>query len=185
MHYELPKIFCFINEYEENYIKRLQKNIAIIYRNYKKDTNKHKIIKIKNLCKRQKRKFYLANNIKIALQLDLDGVYIPSFNKDIRINCFQKKKRFKILGSAHNINEIRYKELQKVNCIFLSPIFLTKKSNKFLGIFKFRNLANYTRKKVICLGGIRKNNLNKIKLLNSYGLSSVSLFKENIKYIRF
>ena len=115
----------------------------------------------------------------------MDGVYIPSFNKDIRINCFQKKKRFKILGSAHNINEIRYKELQKVNCIFLSPIFLTKKSNKFLGIFKFRNLANYTRKKVICLGGIRKNNLNKIKLLNSYGLSSVSLFKQNIKYISF
>ena len=57
MHYELPKIFCFINEYEENYIKRLQKNIAIIYRNYKKDTNKHKIIKIKNLCKDKKENF--------------------------------------------------------------------------------------------------------------------------------
>ena len=84
-----------------------------------------------------------------------------------------------------NIAEIRNKELQRVNCIFLSPIFITKKSNKFLGIQKFNILSNYTKAKVICLGGIKKNNLNKIKLLNSYGFSSVSLFKENIKYIRF
>jgi len=77
------------------------------------------------------------------------------------------------------------KELQKVNCIFLSPIFITKKSNKFLGIHKFNNLTNYTKKKIICLGGIKKNNLKKIKLLNTYGFSSVSLFRQNIKYISF
>ena len=163
----------------------MQKNIAIIYRNYNKTINKYEIIKIKNICKKTKRKFYLSNNIKMALKLDLDGVYIPSFNRELKINYFQKKKKFKILGSAHNIKEIKHKELQKVNCIFLSPIFLTKKSNKFLGIQKFNNLANYTKTKVICLGGIRINNLNKIKLLNSYGISSVSLFKQNIKYIRF
>ena len=50
---------------------------------------------------------------------------------------------------------------------------------------KFNNLANHTKTKVICLGGIKKNNLKKIKLLNAYGLSSVSLFKQNIKYVRF
>ena len=127
----------------------------------------------------------MANNIKIALQLDLDGIYIPSFNKELKINNFTKKKKFKILGSAHNISEIRQKEKQRVSCIFLSPVFITKKSNKFLGIHKFNNLKKYTKKKIICLGGINKNNLNKIKLLNIYGLSSVSLFKQNIKYIRF
>jgi len=31
MHDQLPKIFCFIKNYNENYIKRLNKNIAIIY----------------------------------------------------------------------------------------------------------------------------------------------------------
>ena len=183
MHDKLPKIFCFISDYKENYIKRLPKNIAIIYRNYKKNINIREINKIKNLCK-NKRKFFLANNIKIAIQLDLDGVYIPSFNKDLKINCFSKKKKFKILGSAHNVYEIKQKELQKVSCIFLSPLFPTKKSNNFLGIHKFNNLTNYTKKKIICLGGIKKNNLNKIKLINAYGFSSVSLFEENIKYIR-
>ena len=95
MHFQLPKIFCFISDYQENYIKRLQKNIAIIYRNYNKNINKLEIIKIKSLCKKTKRKFFLSNNIKLALKLDLDGVYIPSFNKDLRINCFQKKKILK------------------------------------------------------------------------------------------
>ena len=41
----------------------------------------------------------------------------------------------------------------------------------------------YTKIKVICLGGIKQNNLNKIKLLKVHGFSSVSLFKQNIKYI--
>ena len=127
----------------------------------------------------------MANNIKIALQLDLDGIYIPSFNKELKINNFTKKKKFKIFGSAHNISEIRQKEKQRVSCIFLSPVFITKKSNKFLGIHKFNNLANLTSKKIVCLGGIKKNNLKKIKLLNTYGFSSVSLFRQNIKYISF
>ena len=81
MHDQLPKIFCFIKDYNENYIKRLNKNIAIIYRNYNKNLNKIEIKKIKKICEKNRRKFYLANNIKVALELDLDGVYIPSFNK--------------------------------------------------------------------------------------------------------
>ncbi len=185
MHNKFPKIFCFINNYEKNYIKRLPKNIAIIYRNYKKNINKIEISKIKKLCKKTNRKFYLSNNIKIALELNLDGVYIPAFNKELKINYFNKKKKFQILGSAHNISEIRQKELQNVELIFLSPIFKTLKSNNFLGIQKFNYLSKYTKKKVICLGGINKKNLNKIKLLNTNGISSVSLFKQNIKYIRF
>ena len=183
MHFELPKIFSFISGYNENYIKRLSNNIAIIYRNYNKILDKNEILKIKKLCKKNGKKFFLANNIKIAIKLDLDGVYIPSFNKEIKINSYNKKKNFIILGSAHNIYEIRIKELQHVNYIFLSPLFFVKKSKKFLGIHKFNRLKNYTKKKLICLGGIKKNNLNKIKLVNACGFASVSLFNENIKYI--
>ena len=117
------------------------------------------------------------------MQLDLDGIYIPSFNKELKINYFAKKKNFIVLGSAHNISEIRQKELQNVNCIFLSPVFITKKSNKYLGIQKFNNLTNYTSKKIICLGGMNTNNLKKVKLLKTHGFASVSLFKKKIKYI--
>ncbi len=120
----------------------------------------------------------------MALQLDLDGVYIPSFNKQIRSNIYTKKKKFKILGSAHNLREIRTKELQGVECIFLSPIFPIKKKKTFLGIYKFNAMKNYTKNKVICLGGIKINNLKKLKLYNPYGFASVSLFKKKIQYIK-
>ena len=49
------------------------------------------IIKIKNFCKNTNKKFYLSNNIKVAIKLDLDGVYLPSFNKQIIQNCYLHK----------------------------------------------------------------------------------------------
>ena len=178
MHNDLPKIYCFIDEYNKEYIKKLSKNIAIIYRNYNKKINISLVKDIKQFCKINRRKFFLANNIKIAIKLNLDGVYIPSFNKKNEINYYNKKRNFIVLGSAHNLKEIRIKEKQKVNCIFLSPIFYIKKSKKSLGIQKFNFLPNYTKKKIICLGGLNKKNMKKIKLLNIYGIASISLFKK-------
>ena len=54
--------------------------------------------------------------------MDLDGVYIPSFNNDLKHLNYPKKKNFLVLGSAHNIKEIRIKEMQKVDSIFFSSI---------------------------------------------------------------
>ena len=122
-------------------------------------------------------KLYLANNIKLALKLDLDGVYIPAFNKDYKINSYNFKKKFKILGSAHNLKEIRTKELQKVDYLFLSPLFLSKKNNTELGIYKFMNLSKKTKRRIICLGGINRDNLKKIKLIKPDGIAAISYFQ--------
>ena len=85
MHNNLPKIYYFINEFDQNHIRKLNKNIALIYRNYEKKVDEKLIKQIKKFCKIQKRKLFLSNNLKIALKLNLDGVYIPSFNKNIRL----------------------------------------------------------------------------------------------------
>ena len=183
MHNDLPKIYCFIDKFNKEHIKKLNKNIAIIYRNYDEKLDISLIKNINQFCKKNRRKFFLANNIKTAIKLSLHGVYIPSFNKKMDINYYTKKKNFFILGSAHNLAEIRNKEAQKVNCIFLSPLFFIPKSKKFLGIHKFNSLSYFTKKKIICLGGINKNNLKKTKLINTYGVASISLFKKKIKYI--
>ena len=73
-------------------------------------------------------KLYLSNNVKLALILNLDGAYIPAFNRDLRCNSYHFKKKFKIIGSAHNLKELRTKELQNVDYLFLSPLFLSKKT---------------------------------------------------------
>ena len=123
----------------------------------------------------RKIKFYLSNNIKLAIKLNLDGVYIPSFNKSKKHLAFSLKKKFEIIGSAHNIKELRTKEIQNVNSIFISSIF--KKNKNYLGINKFKLISNLTKKKVVALGGISKKNINKLKLLNNSEFAGISYFE--------
>ena len=121
--------YYFINRFDTNNIDKLDKQTALIYRNYNsKTTDKKLILKIKKYCKIKKIKFYLSNNIKLAIKLDLDGAYIPSFNKSTKHLAFSLKKNFKIIGSAHNIKEIKIKEIQNVNRIFLSSVFKKNKN---------------------------------------------------------
>ena len=82
MHNKIPNKYYFINKFDTNYIDKQDKNTAIIYRNYSSEIlSKKLILKIKNYCKKKGNKFYLSNNIKLAIKLNLDGAYIPSFNK--------------------------------------------------------------------------------------------------------
>lgn len=155
----------------------LSSNCNVIFRNYHKKLDFKKIIKIKKICKKNRIKFYLANDIKLAIQANLDGVYIPSFNKSLNLNNFRNsRKNFVILGSAHNISELRFKEKQGVNLIFLSPLFLTKNYHSNLGVIKFNLISKISKKSIVALGGIRKNNLNKLKMVNADGFSGITIF---------
>ena len=169
--------FYFINKYHKSLINNLEKNIHIIYRNYEKKHNINEILKIKKLCKQTNRKFFLANNLKLAIQLRLDGIYIPSFNKEL----FPKilfRKHFYVLGSAHNLKEILEKRKQNVELLFISPIFKIKKRNYFLGPIKYNILANHFKKKTIALGGINKNNIKIINKINCFGFASISYIEK-------
>ncbi len=168
--------YYFINKFETNNIDKLDNQTTIIYRNYSSETvNEKLILKIKNYCKKKGIKFYLSNNIQIAIKLNLDGAYIPSFNKDTKHLAFSFKKNFKIVGSAHNLGEIRIKETQNVDEIFLSSLF--KKNKNYLGINKFKLLSKLTRKEVVVLGGISKENLKKLKILNQSKFAGISYFE--------
>ena len=94
------------------------------------------------------------------MNLDLDGVYLPSFNTKLNLAQINVKEKFSIIGSAHSIKEIRIKEKQGVELLFLSPLFKTK-----------------TNKKVIALGGITSQNLNKLKMINAFGFAGITIFK--------
>ena len=177
MHNNIPAYFLFINCFEEDHIRKLDKKIAIIYRNYSIVHNKKTILKIKKTCKECGKKFYLSNNLKLAMNLDLDGVYLPSFNTKLNLAQINVKEKFSIIGSAHSIKEIRIKEKQGVELIFLSPLFKTKKNKKILNPTRFNYLASKTNKKVIALGGITSQNLNKLKMINAFGFAGITIFK--------
>jgi len=152
--------YYFINKFDTNNIDKQDKHTAIIYRNYsKKIVDPTLILKIKKYCKKKSIKFYLSNNIKLAIKLDLDGAYIPAFNKSLKHLAYSYKNKFKIVGSAHNLKEIRMKEKQNAKKIFLSSLF--KKNKNFLGINKFKSLSKLTNQKIVILGGISKKNKTK------------------------
>ena len=176
MHDYFKNKYYFINKLDTKYLNKQNKNTVIIYRNYQsKKIDKQVILKIKNFCKKKGQKFFLSNNIKLAINLDLDGAYIPSFNTSLGHLSYSLKKNFKIIGSAHNIKQIRNKELQNVSKIFLSSIF--KLNKNFLGINRFKLTSKLTKKDIVVLGGVTKKNIKLIKLVDCKEFAGISFFE--------
>jgi len=167
--------YYFIKKFDQSHIDKQDKKTIIIFRNYDQDIDEKLILTIKNYCKKKGNKFLISNNIKLAVKLNLDGAYIPSFNNDKKHLSYSFKKSFIILGSAHNLYEIRSKESQNVKAIFLSSIF--KKNKNFLGINRFKLLSHLSKKPLIALGGVSNNNLKKLSLINCCGFAGISFFK--------
>ena len=175
MHVNLPSKYYFINKFDTNIIDKLDKDTGIILRNYSSENDIDTILNLKKYCKKKGYKFYLSNNVRLALNLNLDGAYIPSFNKDTKHLSFSLTKKFLILGSAHNNKELKTKEKQLVKIVFLSSIF--KKNKNYLGLNKFKLLAKLTNIKVVALGGISNNNIKKLDLLDCFGFAGITFFE--------
>ena len=175
-----PYIFYFIDKYNIEELTNLEKNIDLIFRNYNKSPKIDEIKSIQKFCKITRRNFYLSNNIKLAMKYGLNGVYIPSFNKSLNFaSKYSLPNNFEVIGSAHNQHEIKIKELQKCSKIFLSPIFKSKKNQKFLSTIKFNLMTMFKDVDFIALGGINESNYKKLKLTKVVGFAGISWIKKN------
>tara|TARA_Y200000002_G_scaffold315447_1_gene273519 strand:+ start:185 stop:715 length:531 start_codon:yes stop_codon:yes gene_type:complete len=176
MHFIIMKKYYFINKFDTNNIDKQDKHTIIIFRNYNsKKIDEMLVLKIRNYCRKRSLKFYLSNNIKLAIKLNLDGAYIPSFNSNLNHLSYSLKKNFNIVGSAHNLKEVKTKEIQKVRKIFLSSLF--KKNKNFLGINRFKLIKKLTKKDVVALGGISKKNIKKLLLVKNSEFAGISFFE--------
>ena len=171
-------IYYYIDKFNRDEIYKLNRTINIIYRNYSNRFNKKEILQLVTFCKKQRRKVYISNNLKLALRLNFDGIYIPAFNKNLNYKNIPKKN-FEIIGSAHNIKEVINKEYQGCTKIFLSPIFKTKKNKSYLGIAKFNIIKLITKKDIISLGGINSGNIKRLRMCRVKGFAGISWIKKN------
>ena len=176
MHNKSFNKYYFIKEFNKSHIDKQDKKTTLIFRNYNQQIDEKLILTIKKYCKKRGNKFLISNNIKLAIKLNLDGAYIPSFNKETKHLSFSYKKNFILLGSAHNINEIRTKELQGINAIFVSSLF--KKNKNYLGLNKFKLLSSFINKPLVALGGLSEDNLKKLSLTNCIGFAGISFFEQ-------
>ena len=183
MHKQLPNIFIFLNKYNDYIFKKHNINIGVIYRNYKAQNRKIELNKISKACKKYNYQLFISNDIKLAINVKANGIYIPSFNKKKRFHNIENNA-LKILGSAHNQKQIFEKIGQKCQLIFLSPTFFVKKSKNFLGLHKFNYLSHNNKIDLIALGGINETNISTVKLLNTKGFAGISVFKKKPAYKR-
>ena len=161
-----------IKNFDLRNIKKYNK-FSIIYRNTNKEEKVSEIRKFRNNCKIKKIKFFIANNLNLMISTNSDGIYISASNKSYK-SLNLNKTRFKIIGSAHNIKEINFKQKQGCSKILFSKLFLVDydKNAPILGIVKFNKYYHYVSKKLVPLGGIKISNLNTLKNL---GASSVAI----------
>ena len=176
VHINNLKKYYFINEFNYTHLINLSKNISFIWRNKDKETSIKNLIELRDFCKKNQRCFYISNDIKLARKVNANGVYISSTNKNLNLRTMNLKKKFRILGSAHNLKEIKIKELQNTEEIFLSPLF-KEKTNKQLNIHKYLKLREITKMNDISLGGINSKNLKKLKMIKPFGFAGISYFE--------
>ena len=95
-------------------------------------------------------------------------------------------RKFEIIGSAHNFKEISIKRRQGCKKVILSRLFKTDYKNKksFYGTTKFNLLTKNYDNDFVALGGIRSNNLMKLKMLNCEGVALLSEVKKKPAIIR-
>tara|TARA_A100001015_G_C15023196_1_gene729086 strand:+ start:694 stop:1257 length:564 start_codon:yes stop_codon:yes gene_type:complete len=163
-----------INLLNLNLIKQKNKYI-IIYRNNNLAEDINLLKKYRDNCRIKSIAFYVANDLNLAIRIKADGLYLSSFNKK-----YINNSRLDLIGSAHNFAEINEKIKQGCSSIIFSRLFKTNYKNKidFFGVIKFNLIARLFSIEFVPLGGIRKNNLNKLKIVHSKSLAILSEIKK-------
>ena len=174
------KYFLIIENIKDIDLKniKIRNKFFIIYRNKKKIDKLNDLLRFRQICRSKAIKFYVANDIELAIILNSDGIYLSSFNKELKFLNF-KKLNFEIIGSAHNFKEISNKIKQGCSTIFLSKLFFVDydKKSPCLVVVKF-NIFLKISNKLIPLGGIKTHNLNHLKNVSSEGFALLSEIKK-------
>ena len=175
-----PKKYYFISNFDQNIENKLKKynNIGIIYK--PKDHKNPKLLK-KIFRSNLTNKIYLNSVIKYSPGLKIQGIYIPSSNKNILYNCNLFRFRYLILGSAHNLKEIFQKIRAGCDIIFLSNIYKTSshpdKKNS-IGLLRFLNIKNQIKNaSIYALGGVTKKKYSSLNcIIKNFGYGGISSF---------
>ena len=164
-------LYFITEELEELNLDYVKKTGAILIL---RNPEKFKLVRLKkfsNECSKRNINLFIPNNIKILFLLKLNNFYISAYNKKQYKHLKKINSNIRIIGSAHNIAEIKEKINQGCNQIVLSRIFET--SNKYkkghLGTIKFNLLTRNFSNKFVALGGINEKNFRKINSLNITG----------------
>ena len=178
---KLPKVILIFNDnfFDKKKFMNLKipKKSALLLRSYNsKDRNK--IAKqLLKFCKMKKIKLLIGSDIKLAKNINADGVHFPEYMiKENKVNwvVFKKlklEKEWIVTMAAHNLKALKNGENYSIDAALLSPIFPSKShpKKKSLGINKFSKIIKKTNMPIYALGGINVKNVKSLFAINITG----------------
>ena len=131
--------------------------------------------KIYNICKKYDASYIINDYLNFNSNKYCDGIQLTSNNLK-NIKNLDLDRRYILIGSCHNIDEIKICNNFKMNLILISPIFST--SNKTgIGWIKFKELVSESTIPVFALGGLKyPNDIENVKINGGIGIASSSYF---------
>jgi len=164
--------------YYSNIEKILQSGVKLIqFRSKNLTSEKYCEIsrKISTLCKKYKSYFIINGVDNLKFNKYCDGIQLTSDNiKNVNIKSIDRK--YFLIGSCHNENEIIICNNSNIDLITISPIYNTG-SKIGIGWDKFRELTKKSKQPVFALGGLNyKRDIDTIRKSGGIGLASKSYF---------
>ena len=131
--------------------------------------------KIYCLCRKYNSIFIINDFKNFNLNKYCDGIQLTSKNlKNINLVNFNKK--YILIGSCHNVQEIEMCNNLKLNLILISPVYDTN-SKKGIGWLKFKELVNKSDIPAFALGGLSyTEHIENVKYNGGVGVAASSYF---------
>tara|TARA_B100001245_G_scaffold122919_1_gene90449 strand:- start:70 stop:702 length:633 start_codon:yes stop_codon:yes gene_type:complete len=183
-------VYTIIDPEEGSNIFELTKKVIlggvkIVQYRDKINTISQKIInakKIKHICEKYNVLFIINDSADLAKEVDSDGVHIGQ-NDDTVEYCKKTLSNEKIIGTSNNNMEEIYQSIKaNVDYLAIGKVFETstmgKKDRNIVGLELIANAKKITAIPVVAIGGINKNNANKV--IKS-GADSICVVSEIVK----
>ena len=138
--------------------------------------------KIKHICEKYNTLFIVNDSADLAKEVDSDGVHIGQ-NDDTVEYCKKILSNEKIIGTSNNNMEEIYQSIKaNVDYLAIGKVFETstmgKKDRNIVGLELIANAKKITAIPIVAIGGINKNNANKV--IKS-GADSICVVSEIVK----
>ena len=183
-------VYTIIDPEEVSNIFELTKKVIlggvkIVQYRDKMNTISQKIInakKIKHICEKYNVLFIINDSADLAKEVDSDGVHIGQ-NDDTVEYCRKTLSKEKIIGTSNNNMEEIYQSIKaNVDYLAIGKVFETstmgKKDRNIVGLELIADTKKITAIPVVAIGGINKNNANKVI---KFGADSICVVSEIVK----
>jgi thiamine-phosphate pyrophosphorylase len=161
-------------------IKRLPKGAGVIFRHYQVPNRKEIAQELVLLCRPRRIKFLVADDWRLAMQINADGVHLPEHALQNWKGCGSGvgSKNLLITAAAHSQKSLWAAARVGVNAVLVSPVFPTASHSEKvpLGLTRFANMCRVSPVPVYALGGITENNLTRLQNCGCVGVAGIGLF---------